>query len=175
MPRSFDPSIDESSGRRKRLTPTEALARVYKYCAYQERSHREVKDKLYGFGLSTDDVEEIVSKLITDGFINEERFARALAGGKFRMKKWGRVKIESELNSHGVSKRSVTLGLSEINSQDYRKTLVALLKKKMSALQEPNMFKKRDKAARFAIGKGYESELVWEIIREYFPVKGSIE
>ncbi|MEJ0054252.1 MAG: regulatory protein RecX [Bacteroidota bacterium] len=121
---------------------------------------------MYEYGLHQGDVEQILTRLITDGFLNEERFAKAFAGGKFRMKKWGRNKIVQELESHGVTSKCIQKGLAELSQADYTKTLRALLKKKFDQLSETNLFKKRDKAARFAIGKGYEPELVWGILKE---------
>jgi regulatory protein len=153
---------------KKRLTPSDALSRAYNFCAYQERSHREVKEKLFSYGLSSDDVDQILSKLISEGFVNEERFAKAYAGGKFRMKKWGRLKIENELNALGLSPRNITKGLQEIVDEDYEETLQRLLEKKESALQEPDKFKKRDKLGKYAIGRGYEPELVWKMVKKMF-------
>lgn len=148
------------------ITPAQALGKIQKYCAYQERSHQEVKYKLQSYGLSSDEVDEIISRLITDNFVNEERFAKAFAGGKFRMKKWGRNKIEHELESLGLTKNCIARGLKEIDSSDYNKTLRILLKKKAEELSEENLFAKRNKVARFAISKGYEPELVWEMVKE---------
>ena len=153
---------------KKRLDPSQALLKAQKYCAYQERSHKEVRDKLYSYGLYKNDVEEILTQLITSGFLNEERFAKAFAGGKFRMKKWGRRKIEQELQLRGVSKRCIQLGLKEIEESDYRKILAELIRKKDSMVNESDVFKKRNKIAQYAIGKGFESDLVWVIIKEAF-------
>ena len=150
----------------KYVTFEQAKQKALRYCAYQERSHKEVRNKLYEYGLHQGDVEQILTRLITDGFLNEERFAKAFAGGKFRMKKWGRNKIVHELESHGVTSKCIQKGLAELSQADYTKTLRALLKKKFDQISEPNLFKKRDKTARFAIGKGYESELVWGILKE---------
>jgi regulatory protein len=154
------------SNRRKQISPTEALGKIQRYCAYQERSHKEVKNKLYGYGLHENEVDEIVSQLITDGFLNEERFAKAFAGGKFRMKKWGKLKIRNELEFLGLTKNCIQRGLKEIEYSDYSKTLKSLIQKKSAESKEENPFKRRDKVARFAIGKGYEPEMVWEYIRE---------
>jgi len=151
------------------LTPTEAYNRIQRYCAYQERSHVQVKRRLFNYGLRTEDVEQLVSQLITDGFLNEERFAKAFAGGKFRMKKWGRNKIEHQLKSQGLSKRCIATGLKEIDSADYKKTLTALLKKKISEIKEKNIFALRHKVARYGIGKGYEPELVWQQLENLVP------
>jgi regulatory protein len=157
---------DQKSRNKKRLSTPEALAKIQRYCAYQERSHKEVKSKLYDYGLHEEQVDEMISQLITDGFLNEERFAKAFAGGKFRMKKWGKLKIQNELEFLGLTKNCIHRGLKEIEPVDYSRTLKALIKKKSSEIKEENLFKKRDKVARFVIGKGYEPEMVWEFIRD---------
>ncbi len=154
---------------KKRLNPAEALAKIQRYCAYQERSHKEVKNKLYEYGLYASQVEEILSQLITDGFLNEERFAKAYAGGKFRMKKWGKLKIKNELEFLGLTKNCIQRGLKEIEPSDYTQTLKVLIKKKSAESSEQNPFKKRDKVARFVIGKGYEPEIVWEYVKDLMP------
>jgi regulatory protein len=154
---------------KKRLAPSEALAKIQRYCAYQERSHKEVKNKLYDYGLFESQVDEIISQLITEGFLNEERFAKAFAGGKFRVKKWGKLKIKNELEQLGLTKNCIQRGLKEIESADYSKTLKALIKKKSAEISEENLFKKRDKIARFAIGKGYEPDMVWEYLKDNLP------
>lgn len=156
----------EESRIKKKYTPAQSLTKIQSYCAYQERSHKEVKNKLYEYGLYSNQVDEIISQLITDGFLNEERFAKAYAGGKFRIKKWGRIKIKHELKALGLTKNCIQRGLNEIESAEYSKTLKNLIKKKLTESKEQNPFKKRDKVARFVIGKGYESELVWEYIRD---------
>jgi regulatory protein len=151
---------------KKKLTPSEARQKIYRYCAYQERSHHEVRDKLYSYGLFKDEVEEILSQLITEGFLNEERFAKAFAGGKFRMQKWGRIKIIHELEARGLTPNCINAGLKEIDEQSYLVTLRALLNRKAGETSEENMFVKRDKMARYAIQKGFEPELVWSIIND---------
>ncbi len=157
--------FDAEPKRRKFHTPAEALLKISNYCAYQERSHKEVRNKLYEYGLRQNDVEEVISRLITDGYLNEERFAKAFAGGKFRIKKWGRNKIVHELEMLGVTPRCIRTGLQSIDDLDYRKTLKELLKKKLAQTTESNEFKKRDKVARFAIAKGYEPDAVWQILK----------
>jgi regulatory protein len=152
---------------KKKLTPTEALAKIQHYCAYQERSHQEVKSKLYDYGLYTSDVDELLSQLITDGFLNEERFAKAFAGGKFRIKKWGKLKIQRELEMHGLTKNCISRGLKEIDEKDYKKSLTLVLQKKWDQTKETNSFRKKDKVARFAIGKGYEPDLVWSLLADW--------
>jgi regulatory protein len=151
---------------KKRLTPTEARQKIYRYCAYQERAHSEVKDKLYSFGLYRDDVDEILSHLITEGYLNEERFAKAFAGGKFRMKKWGKIKIVHELEAKGLTPNCIKSALREIPEDDYVKALHDLLQKKSRLVKEEDIFVRRDHLARFAIQKGFEPELVWKILKE---------
>ena len=160
---------DRTQQSKVRLSSAEALARIYRYCAYQERSHQEVKNRLYEYGLYSSEVDELLSRLITEGFLNEERFAKAFAGGKFRMKKWGRLKIQNKLESLGLTNKCIGSGMKEIDPTDYSKTLKDLIKKKAQQTIEQNSFKKRDKVARFAIAKGYEPELVWEVVKEALP------
>lgn len=148
------------------FTPTQAYEKISSYCAYQERSHKEVRNKLYEYGLHRGEVDELLSRLITDGFLNEQRFAKAFAGGKFRIKKWGRNKIVHELEAHGVAPKCIRLGLNEINATDYKKTLLQLVSKKLAETKEENPFKRRNLVARFVIGKGYEPELVWDLLKE---------
>ena len=151
---------------KKTITPEEAKQKILRYCAYQERSHQEVKNKLYEFGLYSRDVNEIISFLITEGFLNEERFARAFAGGKFRMKSWGRLKIVRELEAKGLTKNCIKLGLKEIDEQDYKASLIRLLQKKNEQVVENNLYVRRDKIANYAIQKGFEPELVWTAVRQ---------
>ncbi|MCU0418531.1 MAG: RecX family transcriptional regulator [Cyclobacteriaceae bacterium] len=158
--------MTEESKPRKRLPPTEAWAKIQHYCAYQERSHREVKEKLYSYGLFKNEVEELLTRCITEGFLNEERFAKAFAGGKFRMKKWGRLKIERELQQHGLSPNCIGRGLKELDPRDYAQTLRTLLAKKLKSTPAPSPYARKNKVARYAIGKGYEPELVWRILQE---------
>lgn len=152
--------------KKQKLTPQQALQKIYQYCAYQERSHKEVRSKLYDYGLWGSEVEDLLTRLITEDFLNEERFAKSYAGGKFRIKKWGRRKIERELESHGLTSRCINIGMSEIDDQDYKNVLTALIEKKWAVTEEDNLFKKKDKVARYAIMKGFEPDLVWGIIKK---------
>lgn len=153
----------------KPATPQQAKEKIQRYCAYQERSHQEVRSKLYTYGLYRNDVEEILSSLIADGFLNEERFAKAFAGGKFRMKKWGRIKIAHALEAKGVSKNCIRIGLKEVEENVYLQTLQQLLIQKHQSLEEENDYVLRDKLSRYAILKGYEPELVWKQVNDLVP------
>jgi regulatory protein len=151
---------------RKKLTAEQAKQKALRYCAYQERSHQEVKNKLYEMGLYSSEVDELLTYLITEGFLNEERFAKAFTGGKFRIKKWGRIKIIHALESRGLTKNCIRIGIKEIEEEDYYQTLTELLKSKIAELDESNIFVLRDKASKFAILKGYEPDLVWKVLKE---------
>lgn len=120
-------------------------------------------------GLRTSEVDELLTDLITEGFLNEERFAKAFAGGKFRIKRWGRNKIVHALESKGLTKNCIRIGLLEIDESDYRSTLEELLRSKILDLRESNLFVARDRASKFAIQKGFEPELVWEKLKELLP------
>jgi regulatory protein len=151
------------------MSPNEALGKIQKYCAYQERCHSEVRKKLFEYELKSSEIDEIITQLILSGFLNEERYAKAFAGGKFRMKQWGRLKIVHALEANGVSKNCIKSGLAEIDPGDYQKALREILEKKIGDVDEPNLYSRRDKLSKFAIQKGYEPELVWKILREILP------
>lgn len=151
------------------VTVQQAMEKISRYCSFQERSHLEVKNKLYGLGLRTSEVDDIVVRLIAEGYLNEERFARAFAGGKFRMKSWGRIKIARALEAKGLGNNCIKAGLKEIEDEDYLQTLRDVLLKKITQSKEENLFVKRDKIARFAIQKGFEPELVWNELKSLLP------
>jgi regulatory protein len=149
---------------RQQLTLLQALAKARHYCAYQERSHREVIDKLLVLGLSRPAADEALAQLISEGFVNEERFARAFAGGRFRMKQWGRLKIENELKARGLSPRCIEAALREIDPAEYEKTLTKLIRAKSRELKHLAPAARNRKTAAYAIQKGYEPELVWRLL-----------
>lgn len=151
------------------MTVQEAKIKLYRYCAYQERCHQEVEQKLSELGVRGDHIDEIISHLISEGFLNEERFAKNFASGKFRLKHWGKLKIKRELEQRNLSHHNVRVGLREIADEEYAHSLKQLLSKKAHLLEEPNLFVLRDKASKFAIQKGFEPELVWEVLKEIFP------
>lgn len=153
----------------EKITPQQAKEKIGRYCAYQERCHSEVRDKLYEYGLRTTEVDELLSDLILQGYLNEERFARTFAGSKFRLKKWGRIKIVHELKARDVSKNCIASGLKEIDETEYLSTLRKTLEKKIASLSDENRFSMRDKAARYAIQKGFEPELTWVLVKELLP------
>ena len=150
----------------KNFTPNQSLPKIKQFCAYQERCHSEVKEKLYSYGLNKNEVEEIISKLIEDNYLNEERFAIHFAGGKFRIKQWGRVKIKYELKKKQVSEYCIRKALSAINDKDYIHTLERLAEIKIKTLQkEKNIFIKKRKLQDHLRMKGYENDLVNEQLK----------
>jgi regulatory protein len=152
------------SKKEKLYTRQDALIRISSYCAYQERTQQEVRDKLYGYGLHKDMVEELISKLISENFINEERFAKTYAGGKFRIKRWGRIKIKEWLKAKGISEYCIRKGLQEVDARDYHAALLSLIEKRAAKETEKNEYKRKHKIAAYLIGKGYEPDLVWEAL-----------
>jgi regulatory protein len=151
---------------KKIVSFSNALEKIKNYCAYQERSHAEVKSKLFSWGLHTNEVNQIVAQVITENFLNEERYAKALVSGKFKIKKWGKNKIIAKLKFQNVSKYCINRGLLEIDEAEYKKTFLSLLIKKWELTKEINIHKKKGKVARFLIGRGYEIELVYSEINK---------
>lgn len=149
------------------FTPQQSVPKIKQYCAYQERCHAEVRDKLYSFGLNKIEVEEIISTLITENYLNEERFAIHYAGGKFRMKQWGRIKIKQALKFKQVSDYCIKKALKEIDSQEYQKTFEKLAEQKLKTLKgEKNIFIKKRKLQDFLLQKGFETQIVAEAVNK---------
>lgn len=140
------------------------------FCAYQERTQEETRTKLLKLGATVDEAEEVICQLIIEDYLNEERFAKVFAGGKFRIKKWGKLKIKQQLKLKGVSKRNIEAGIQEIDDEEYSKTLLALIEKRSASEKETDPFKKNFKIASHLINKGYEPDIVWEVVKEKFPV-----
>ncbi|HSQ44480.1 MAG TPA: regulatory protein RecX [Ginsengibacter sp.] len=143
------------------FTPEQAIQKIKQYCAYQERCHAEVKDKLYSFGLHRKEVDEIIVLLIGQNYLNEERFAIHYAGGKFRIKHWGKNKIKQALKQKQVSYYCIKKALKEIDDTDYIRAFEKLSEQKIKTLKsEKNIFIKKKKLQDFLLMKGYESDLV---------------
>ena len=157
-------------GYRQRLTPEQAFQKAKHYCAYQERGHQEVKEKLYSFGLRSSEVEDLLARLIEENYLNEERFAVQFAGGRFRMKYWGRVKIRYELKSRQVGEYNIKKGLAAIDPADYARTLARLAETKWETLAaEENQYIRRRKVQEYLVQKGYEQDLVQEELHRISP------
>lgn len=146
------------------MTQKEALEKMAKFCAYQERCQSEVKHKLFGVGLSDEEIDNIICDLIEHSFLDEERFAKAFVRGKFNQKGWGRIKIQQHLNQKQISSFCQKKGMLEINENDYLTKLEEIILKKSNSLKTEDPFIRKSKTARYAISRGFESELVWEIL-----------
>lgn len=149
---------------KKQYTAEIAWQKICKWCAFQERSQQEVRDKLYDFGLHSKEVEAAISRLITENFINEERFAITYAGGKFRQLGWGPVKIKAALKQKKISDYCIRKALSSISSSDLNSQLEKVIGKRSREEKEKHPLKRKFKIAQYAISRGYESDRVWELL-----------
>jgi regulatory protein len=145
---------------KKYLTKEQALQKLKHFCAYQERCHSEVKEKLYKLGVWKKEHDEIMATLIEENYLNEERFAIAFAGGKFRIKQWGRVKIKYALKQKQVSDYSIKKALKQIDEDDYLKILNKLAKEKYASLKSEQYLIRKKKTMDYLVTKGFEIELI---------------
>lgn len=151
---------------KKYLTKDQALQKLKQYCAYQERSHYEVKQKLWDLGVRRAEHDEIASTLIEENYLNEERFAKAFAGGKFRMKDWGRKKIYYALKEKQVSEYNIKKGMKEIEDEDYQKKVQTLAEKKYELLKNEQYRVRKKKTMDYLLQKGFELDLITKVINE---------
>ncbi len=150
---------------KKQLSRDQALQKVRHYCAYQERCHKEVKEKLYSFGLWKKDVDEVLAVLIEEDYLNEERFAVQYAGGHFRLKSWGKIRIRYELKQKLVSEYCIKKALSLIPEEDYLRSVEKLASYKWEACrEETNNFARKRKVQDYLLRKGYEPDLFVQIV-----------
>lgn len=150
----------------KITTPIQAKSKLEQYCAYQERSQMEVRKKLRDLGIENDIAENIIVDLIENNFINEERYALAYAGGKFRINKWGKIKIKQGLKQHNISEYCIKKALQSIEDKDYIDTLEKLVEKKIKETKESNIQKKTIIIISSIVNKGYEWEFTNDIVRK---------
>ncbi len=148
------------------ISKDKAIPKIRHYCAYQERSHQEVKEKLYSMGLRKTEVEEILAQLIEEDYLNETRYAIQFAGGRFRMKKWGRKKIGYELGLKKVSTYNINKALQSIDNNDYAATLRQLAAAKWQSLEKETPQSRRLKTYAYLLQKGFEPALVKTAIHE---------
>lgn len=157
--------MDDYLDRKKTFSPHQAKLKAESFCAYQERSQQEVRDKLYQWGLHMEDVEVIISDLIADNFLNEERFAKAFALGKFRMKGWGKIKIQQHLKAKRVSTPLIKIALRQIDLDEYDQKLNETIVKKIGHTAPKLNLTEKAKLVRYLQGKGYEQDLIFDKIR----------
>ncbi|WP_456439074.1 regulatory protein RecX [Psychroserpens sp.] len=153
----------------KTFTVDQAQKRLEHYCAYQERCHKEVNQKLYEMKMIPEARDEIIVHLLQYNFLNEERFAKAFVRGKFRIKKWGKQRLRLELKRKDINKTIITIALKEIDTDEYFNTFNELALKRVEMIRETNAQKKRKKLADYLFYRGWESQLVYDKIRELIP------
>ena len=148
------------------ISVQEAQKKMERFCAYQERCHQEVYGKLKDMGMIPQAIDHIISHLIQENYLNEERFARGYARGKFRIKKWGKNRIVQELKRRNISAFNVKSALSEIEEEEYLGTLDELARKRLGQIREPNIQKRKKKLADYLLYRGWESSLVYVKLKE---------
>ena len=147
-------------------TLKEATKKLEGYCAYQERCHKDVVTKLKHIRMIPEAIDQIVVHLIQENYLNEERFSKSFARGKFRIKKWGRNRIVNELKFRAISKYNIKTALAEIDENEYLETLNVLAKKRMDTIKETNIQKRKRKLADYLLYRGWESHLVYGKVKE---------
>ena len=152
---------------KKHLTKEQAIQKLRQYCAYQERSHSEVKQKLWELGVWRQEHDAIIASLIEDDYLNEERFAKQFVGGKFRMKDWGRKKIYYGLKEKGINDYLIKRAMKEIDEDLYQKTLRDLAEKKYESLKGEQYLVRKKKTVDYLLQKGYEPELVTGVVNSF--------
>jgi len=141
-----------------------ARLKIEKYCAYQDRCHSEVLTKLRSFGLLNDTIDLMMIDLMREDFLNEERFARSFVSGKFKMKQWGRIKIFQKLKEKRVSAKCIELGMQEIDEDLYLTTLQEIIIRKWNLAEKYSDYDRKGKVANYCFSRGFESDLIWEMI-----------
>jgi len=149
----------------------EAIHKIEHFCAYQERCHDEVVQKLRTMKMESNEIDEIVAHLIKENYLNESRFACSFARGKHRIKFWGKVRIVNELKYRNISTYNINLALKEITPEEYNTNFNTLAERNWHSIKESNGLKKRKKCCDFLLRKGYESNLVYEKVKELEIVK----
>lgn len=148
------------------FTIKQATKKLEHYCAYQDRCHEEVIQKLRSMKMDQDEIDQIIVQLIADNFLNEERFACSYARGKHRIKHWGKIRIVNELKFRKISQYNINLALKEITTEEYEATFHNLAEQNWESIRESNPLKKRKKFCDYVLRKGFESNLVYEKVKE---------
>lgn len=149
----------------EKLTLAEAQLKLEYYCSYQERCHQETVQKCYDLGMKSDEIDTIIVHLLQNNFLNEERFARSFARGKYRIKSWGKVRIINELKFRQVSAPNIKLALTEIPEEEYEETFDKLAERHWHSLTERKGQKKNKKFCDYLLRRGWESNLVYDKLK----------
>ena len=152
----------------KPLTPDQVLDKMAKYCAYQERCVKDVRDKLKTFEIPEEEKAKILDYLLDNRFVNDERFVKSFVRGKVNQSGWGVNKIRFHLIQKGIDKDIIEEALGQTDEEAYRQRLIEILKTKAKTVKADSDFEKKRKLAAYAMQKGFEGSLVWEVLKEYF-------
>ncbi len=144
----------------------EALQKIEYFCSYQERCHEEVVTKLRSMKMDSDEIDQIMVHLLTENFLNEERFASSFARGKHRIKHWGKIRITNELKFRNISQTLINTALKEITPEEYLETFHALAERHWESVRETNTLKKRKKFCDYMLRRGFESNLIYDKAKE---------
>jgi regulatory protein len=144
----------------------DAIQKAEHYCAYQERCHQEVENKLKSMALTPDEIDTVIVHLINENFLNEARFACSFARGKHRIKHWGKIRITTELKFRKINQTLITLALKEITPQEYAHTFDQLSERLWESISEKNKYKKLKKFSDYLLRRGFESDLIYEKAKE---------
>ena len=145
----------------------EARQKIERYCAYQDRCHYEVSEKLRSYGLLPGTRDQLILDLMRLDFLNEERFSRSFASGKFKIKRWGKIKIKQKLKEKRLTEKCIQLGLQEIDEDEYLNTLKNLIDQKWHQYSKYKDFDRKGKVAQHLYSRGFEKELIWDSIEEF--------
>ncbi len=147
-------------------TLTEAKKKLEHYCAYQERCHKEVRQKLKEMNMIPKAIDAVIGHLLEHNFLNEERFAKTFVRGKFKIKKWGKRRLTQELKQKDITKYNINLALAMISDDEYIETFNALAENKLASIREPNILKRKKKLADYLLYRGWEPHLVYDKVNE---------
>jgi regulatory protein len=165
FPDSKSAPVDQAP-KKKYYSKKEALLKAAAYCAYQERTQEEARSKLYTYGLTPDEVEDVLLELIAEKLVDEERYAATYVRGRYSLKRWGRRKIIQGLKGKRISDYCIHQGLKEIDPEQYWQNVLYLLEKKNATEKEGNPLLRRQKLTYYLLGKGYENDLVQDALQE---------
>ncbi|WP_231874580.1 regulatory protein RecX [Polaribacter atrinae] len=152
--------------KKKSFTVDELKRKLENYCVYQDRCHKEVEQKMHEYNLIPEAREMILLSLMKDNFLNEERFAKSFARGKFRIKSWGKQRIVRELKFRNISAYNIKTALKEIDEKEYLTTIYTITENRNEVISEPDIYKRKQKLIGFLMRKGFENELIFKVVTE---------
>jgi len=152
--------------KKKSYTVNEIKRKIENYCVYQDRCHKEVEQKMFDYQLIPEAKEMILLSLMQDNFLNEERFSKSFARGKFRIKSWGKPRIVRELKFRDISAYNIKTALKEIDEEEYIATIYRITENRNAVISEPNSYKRKKKLIDFLMRKGFENDLIYKVVNE---------